>query len=94
MTFRCANGPVPGGGHSRAYLQVRLRVRGQERLPRAGQERLARRDERPRGRCARLAEVKNAHWARRLEGGPPGPLSGEHRLLSLLVKRWSGLSER
>lgn len=86
------NGRVPGGGHSPAYLQVRL-VRGQERLSRAGQERLARRDERPRGRCARLAEVKNAHWTRRLEGGPPGPLSGEHRLLSLLVERWSGLSE-
>lgn len=74
-------------------LQVGLCVRGQERLSRAWQEGLSGRDEGPGCGRPRLAEVEKAHGTRRLQGGPHGPLSGEHRLLSLLIKRWAGLSE-
>lgn len=75
-------------------LQTGLRVGGQEGLSRARQEGLARRDEGPRGRRPRLAEVQEPHRPWRLEGWPHGPLSGEHRLLPLLTERWAGLGER
>lgn len=77
-----------------AYLQIRLGMGGQKRLSRTRQEGLPRRDERPRGRWAWLAEVKDPHWTWRLEGRPDGPLSRKHGLLSLLIERWSRLSER
>lgn len=75
------------------YLQAGLRVRGQERLAGARQEGLSRRNEGPGGSRPRLAEVKKAHGTGGLQGGPHGPLSGEHRLLPLLIKRWSRLSK-
>lgn len=74
-------------------LQVWLCVRGQEWLSRPRQEGLSRRNERPCGSRPWLAKMKQAHGTWRLQGGPHGPLSGEHWLLSLLIKRWSRLSE-
>ena len=76
------------------HLQTGLRVGGQEGLSRAWQEGLTRRDEGPRSRRPRLAEVQEPHRPWRLEGWPHGPLSGEHRLLPLLTERWAGLGER
>lgn len=75
------------------YLQARLRVRGQEGLARPGQEGLASREERPRGCRRRLAEVQEAHRARRLQGRPHGPLAREHGLLSLLAEGGPRLRE-
>lgn len=74
-------------------LETRLGVRGQKRLSRARQEGLSRRHEGPCGCGPWLAKVKKAHRPRRLEGWPGRPLSGEHRLLSLLIKRWPRLGE-
>lgn len=74
-------------------LEVRLSVCGQKWLSGARQEGLSRRDERPSGSGPWLAEVQQAHGPWRLQGGPHRPLPREHRLLSLLIKSWSRLSE-
>lgn len=76
------------------YLHAGLGVRSEEGLSRSLQELLARRDEGPRTGRRRLVEVENPHRTLRLHVGPNRALSGEHGLLSLLIKRRPGLAER